>query len=261
MRKSPAPEQINALLGKGLPSAVKPMNTDSFGFLKEVDWIPDRVKAGYLPYFVAGPLNSETIGTPKGFKALITVPIHVGAWIVCAVADHRAIDEVWDSGYDTTTNLCHADKSATCHAIRMWNISLVAQWVAFGTLLAVTVLHFFSICWSNSFSQYFYLRPGKTSPIILASIITPLKIAVVFSILGLIQIDPVDIDSGGGRRLQLQTLEYGAFVGWALVALISKMSVLVLLEENTSAALNWYSPSIDDVRIPVDRIPVDRVRI
>jgi hypothetical protein len=111
--------------------------------------------------------------------------------------------------------------------------------VAFIIVLIITVSHFASIFLSQNWANYLYVTPGKATPLLTMLIMTPVKIAVLLSIVGLLTIDADDISSTPGRRLQLFTLDYGTFAGWAVVALLSKMTVLGFLEQNTAASLTW----------------------
>lgn len=235
MRKSVTPEQRNALLG--LPSATTTVKTGD-AFVDAADWVPERVRAGYLPYFVSGPLTKDTIYTLSGALAFLTTILHVGAWILTIVADHEAQKQVWDSAYDAN-GVCKEGKSATCNAVRFWVTGFRVQAVAFGLVLLVTGSHSASIFLSHKWAKYLYVTPGKATPLLTMLIMTPVKIAVLLSIVGLLTIDADDISSTPGRRLQLFTLDYGTFAGWAVVALLSKMTVLGFLEQNTAASLTW----------------------
>lgn len=230
MRKSVTPEQRNALLG--IPSAITTVKTGD-AFVDAADWAPMRVRAGYLPYFVSGPLTQDTIYTLSGALAFLTTILHVGAWILALVADIVSTNQVWDSAYNAD-GVCI--KPATCNAVRMWAIGYWTQTVAFGLVLLVTVTHLLSLFISDEWAKYLYVTPGRATPLLIMLIMTPVKIAVVFSIVGLLTIDADDIS---GRRLQLFTLDYGTFAGWAVVALLSKMTVLGFLEQNTAASLTW----------------------
>ena len=244
MRKTATPEQRNALLG--LPSAITTVKTGD-AIVDAADWVPARVRAGYLPYFVSGPLTKDTIYTLPGLWAFITTLLHVGAWILALVADIVATDQVWDSAYEA--GVCKEGKSATCNAVRFWAIGYWSQLIAFVIVLIVTVAHLSSIFISQNWANYLYVVPGKATPLLTMLIMTPVKIAVILSIVGLLTIDADDISSTPGRRLQLITLDYGTFAAWAVVALLSKITVLGFLEINTAASLTWDAITRKSARV------------
>jgi hypothetical protein len=255
MRKAVTTEQRNALLG--LPSAVTAVKTGD-AIVNAADWVPARIRAGYLPYFVSGPLTENDIYTLTGVKAFLITMLHVGAWVMALVADVAANNQVRDAAY--LEGKCREGKSATCNAVRFWDMSFNTQLVAFIVVGIVLVSHVFSLFvkQKDGWANYLYVVPGKASPLITMPIITSVKIAIVLSIVGLLTIESEDIstpDSSppppAGRRLQVFTLDYETFAAWAVVALYMKMIVLGFLEQNTSAALTWEEIPREQVRARV----------